>query len=221
MSLPSLILLLPRVTSLFEHISAWFQDPSRSPSSLAPFLQELEEVATLLPEESFRHRFVEIIKLLKKRYHTHDGATGESVMLRMILDSGFIHDSELIDDIEELLKVSRLPDSPISPNTFEMTGYPLLMSHLLDFWPSSVVLSPHDCINLHTDKRTLIIDGSDTIYIYNFGPHPPTLGSLHLPEFANGFAHFLGKHLSTPESLMCTALLYIPLSSQVVPEEVQ
>jgi hypothetical protein len=106
MSLPSLILLLPRVTSLLERISAWFQDTSRSPAGLAPILQELEEVATLLPEESFRHRFVEIVELLNKQYHTRDEATGESMMLRMILDSGFIHDSELIDDIKELLEVS-------------------------------------------------------------------------------------------------------------------
>jgi len=217
MSLPSLILLLPRVTSLLEHISAWFQDTSRSPAGLAPILQELEEVATLLPEESFRHRFVEIVKLLKKQHHTRDEATGESMMLRMLLDRGFIHDSELVDDIKELLEVSRLPDSPISPNAFAMTGFPLLMSHLLDFWPASVVLSPHDSIDLHLDKRTLIVDGSDTIYIYDFGPRPTTLVSLHLPEFANGLAHFLGKHLSATESLMCTVLLLsIPLTSQVM-----
>ncbi len=205
MSLPPLILLLPQVTSLLEHISAWFQDTSRSPAGLAPILQELEEVATLLPEESFRC-FVEIVELLKKQHHTRDEATGESMMLQMLLHSSFIHNSELVDNVKELLEVSRLPDSPISPNAFEVTGFPLLMSHLLNFWPSSVVLSPQDSIDLHVNKRTLIIDGSDTICLYDFGPRPTTLVSLHLLECANGLAHFLGKHLSTAETLMCTVL---------------
>jgi len=196
---------LERIVTLLKRLKE--VDTSASPSTeLADLLHEVKEVADIVlanDQSSLKRNLSEVFPFLGRLVSASKETTAAEV-LSMIVEGNIIDDAELVEDVKELIETSRFSDLPFPQSAFMQTAALLVVSRLIGCLPKSVVISPLDAINIHLGTRTLIIDGSDVISFYDFGPQPSVDVVVRLSDMDSTLSRFLDAHLSIWEKLACT-----------------